>query len=145
MVISRETESETRAYYEAIVARQDFRTPDGFQSLKSDAHAWRGREGVDPPSRRAIGGNIEVVGTPEQIVEQFVRLRQAGIDGLQLSFFDFKPDLEFFGDRILPLMKQAGLRTQARRAVSHCAGERLAHDADLADAAEEAVGASAIP
>ena len=111
MVISRETESETRAYYEAIVARQDFRTPDGFQSLKSDAHAWRGREGVDPPSRRAIGGNIEVVGTPEQIVEQFVRLRQAGIDGLQLSFFDFKPDLEFFGDRILPLMKQAGLRT----------------------------------
>ena len=38
-------------------------------------------------------------------------LRQAGIDGLQLSFFDFKPDLEFFGDRILPLMKQAGLRT----------------------------------
>ena len=110
MVISRETESETRAYYEAIVARQDFRTPDGFQSLKSDAHAWRGREGVDPPSRRAIGGNIEVVGTPEQIVEQFVRLRQAGIDGLQLSF-DFKPDLEFFGDRILPLMKQAGLRT----------------------------------
>ena len=71
MVISRETERE-RAYYEAIVARQDFRTPDGFQSLKSDAHAWRGREGVDPPSRRAIGGNIEVVGTPEQIVEQFV-------------------------------------------------------------------------
>lgn len=111
MVISRETESETRAYYEAIVARQDFRTPDGFQSLKSDAHAWRGREGVDPPSRRAIGGNIEVVGTPEQIVEQLVRLRRAGIDGLQLSFFDFKPDLEFFGDRILPLMKQAGLRT----------------------------------
>ena len=110
MVISRETESETRAYYEAIVARQDFRTPDGFQSLKSDAHAWRGREGVDPPSRRAIGGNIEVVGTPEQIVEQFVRLRQAGIDGLQLSFFDFAGP-EFFGDRILPLMKQAGLRT----------------------------------
>ena len=110
MVISRETESETRAYYEAIVARQDFRTPDGFQSLKSDAHAWRGREGVDPPSRRAIGGNIEVVGTPEQIVEQFVWLRQAGIDGLQLSFFDFAGP-EFFGDRILPLMKQAGLRT----------------------------------
>ena len=145
MVISRETESETRAYYEAIVARQDFRTPDGFQSLKSDAHAWRGREGVDPPSRRAIGGNIEVVGTPEQIVEQFVRLRQAGIDGLQLSFFDFKPDLEFFGDRILPLMKQAGLRTGAARRQPLRRLERLAHDADLADAAEEAVGASAIP
>lgn len=44
------------------------------------------------------------------MVEQFVALKRAGIDGLQLSFFDFKPDLAFFGDRILPLMKQAGLR-----------------------------------
>ena len=40
----------------------------------------------------------------------YAMLKRAGIDGLQLSFFDFKPDLEFFGDRILPLMKQAGLR-----------------------------------
>ncbi|MEJ2801052.1 LLM class flavin-dependent oxidoreductase [Comamonadaceae bacterium PP-2] len=110
MVVSRETEQETRAYYDAIVAHQDVRTPDGFHTLNSDAHAWRGRAGLDGANRRAIGGNIEVVGTPEQVVEQFVALKRAGIDGLQLSFFDFKPDLAFFGDRILPLMKQAGLR-----------------------------------
>ncbi|QEI07668.1 LLM class flavin-dependent oxidoreductase [Pigmentiphaga aceris] len=110
MVISRASEAETRDYYNAIVAHQDFRTPEGFQALDSDAHAWKGRAGIDPPSRRAIGGNIEVVGTPEQVVEQFIQLKRAGIDGLQLSFFDFKPDLEFFGEHILPLMKQAGLR-----------------------------------
>ncbi|MBS3020393.1 FMNH(2)-dependent dimethylsulfone monooxygenase [Comamonas sp. PE63] len=110
MVISRETEKETWAYHDAIVAHQDLRTPEGFNSHKSDAHAWKGRAGLDAPKRRAIGGNIEVIGTPEQVVEQFVQLKRAGIDGLQLSFFDFKPDLEFFGDRILPLMKQAGLR-----------------------------------
>jgi FMNH2-dependent dimethyl sulfone monooxygenase len=51
-----------------------------------------------------------VIGTPEQVVEQFLLLKEAGVDGLQLSFFDFQPDLEFFGDQILPLMKQAGLR-----------------------------------
>jgi FMNH2-dependent dimethyl sulfone monooxygenase len=39
-----------------------------------------------------------------------VRLKQAGIDGLQLSFFDFQLDLDHFGARILPLMRQAGLR-----------------------------------
>jgi len=110
MVISRETEKETWAYHDAIVAHQDLRTPEGFNSHKSDAHAWKGRAGLDASKRRAIGGNIEVIGTPEQVVEQFVQLKRAGIDGLQLSFFDFKPDLEFFGDRILPLMKQAGLR-----------------------------------
>ncbi|PPE71103.1 LLM class flavin-dependent oxidoreductase [Caldimonas thermodepolymerans] len=110
MVISRETEKETRQYYDAIVAHADNRTPRGFHSFDSDAHAWKGREGKDAPARRAVGGNIEVVGTPEQVVEQFIQLKRAGVDGLQLSFFDFKPDLEFFGDRILPLMKQAGLR-----------------------------------
>ncbi|WP_375480570.1 hypothetical protein [uncultured Nostoc sp.] len=66
--------------------------------------------GKDAPKRRAIGGNIEVIGTPQQVVEQFVHLKKAGVNGLQLSFYDFKEDLEFFGDRILPLMKQAGLR-----------------------------------
>ncbi len=110
MVISRATEAETRAYYDAIVAHQDFRTPDGFQTLHSDAHAWQGRARIDGPARRAIGGNIEVVGTPEQVVDQFVQLQRAGIDGLQLSFYDFQPDLDFFGAQILPLMKQAGLR-----------------------------------
>ena len=44
------------------------------------------------------------------MVEQFQGLNAAGIDGLQLSFFDFKEDLDNFGENILPLMKQAGLR-----------------------------------
>ncbi|MBD2489339.1 LLM class flavin-dependent oxidoreductase [Aulosira sp. FACHB-615] len=110
MVISRETERETWDYHDAIVAYADPDAPLGFSRFDSDAHAWKGRVGKDALKRRAIGGNIEVIGTPEQVVEQFIQLKQAGIDGLQLSFYDFKEDLEFFGDRILPLMKQAGLR-----------------------------------
>lgn len=57
-----------------------------------------------------LGGNIEIVGTPEQVVEQLVALNKTGIDGVQLGFYDFLPDLEYFGERILPLLKQAGLR-----------------------------------
>jgi FMNH2-dependent dimethyl sulfone monooxygenase len=110
MVISRETERETWNYHDAIVAHADPDAPLGFSRFDSDAHAWKGRVGKDAPKRRAIGGNIEVIGTPEQVVEQFIQLKKAGIDGLQLSFYDFKEDLEFFGDRILPLMKQAGIR-----------------------------------
>ncbi len=85
-----------------IVAHAD--PAASMQNHDSDAHAWRGRVGRDAPSRRAIGGNIEVVGTPEQVTEQFARLSQAGIDGLQLSFFDFQPDRDFFGRRTLPLL-----------------------------------------
>ncbi|MEJ1975553.1 MAG: LLM class flavin-dependent oxidoreductase [Acetobacteraceae bacterium] len=110
MVICRETERETWAYHDAIVAHGDPRARSGARNYDSDAHAWRGRVGVDADKRRIIGGNIEVIGTPEQVVEQFIRLKQAGVDGLQLSFYDFQPDLEFFGDRVLPLMRSAGLR-----------------------------------
>ncbi len=110
MVICRETERETWAYHDAIVAHGDAHARAGARNYDSDAHAWRGRVGVDAAKRRAIGGNIEVIGTPEQVVEQFVQLKKAGVDGLQLSFYDFQPDLDFFGERVLPLMRNAGLR-----------------------------------
>jgi FMNH2-dependent dimethyl sulfone monooxygenase len=109
-VICRETEKEAWDYHDAIVEHYDDRAPAGFQRFDSDAHAWKGRVGRDGIKHRALGGNIQVIGSPEQVVEYFVRLHKAGVDGFQLSFYDFKPDLEFFGDRVLPLLKQAGLR-----------------------------------
>ena len=57
-----------------------------------------------------IGGNVHVVGSPEQVVDAFVRLKRAGCDGVQVNFYDYLPDLELFGARVLPLMVQAGLR-----------------------------------
>ncbi len=111
MVVCRETERETRDYHQAIIDHIDPTTsPRGFGRFNSDAHAWRGRAEHDRPDHRALGGNIQIIGTAEQVADYIVRLKQAGIDGIQLSFFDFKPDLTFFGERVLPLLHQAGLR-----------------------------------
>lgn len=111
MVVCRETERETLEYHQAIIDHMDIATsPRGFGRFDSDAHAWKGRVVHDRPDHRALGGNIQIIGTPEQVADYIVRLKQAGIDGIQLSFFDFKPDLTFFGDRVLPLLHQAGLR-----------------------------------
>ena len=57
-----------------------------------------------------IGGNVHLVGTPAQIVEWFARLHAAGCDGVQVNFFDYLPDLEFFGRAVIPVMREAGLR-----------------------------------
>ncbi len=51
----------------------------------------------------AVGGNPHLVGTPEMVVEWFVRLRQAGVDGVQVNFFDCEPDLDTFSPRFYPL------------------------------------------
>jgi dimethylsulfone monooxygenase len=44
-------------------------------------------------------------------VDKLIGLKRAGCDGVQIAFFDFAPVLEFFGHEVLPLMKQAGLRS----------------------------------
>jgi FMNH2-dependent dimethyl sulfone monooxygenase len=110
IIVSRDTEAQTREYLEAIVGNK---IPGAFGNHKayaSDAHAWRGRAEGSRNTGLGLGGNIEIVGTPEQVVEQLVALKAAGIDGVQLNFHDFAVDLAYFGERILPLLKQAGLR-----------------------------------
>ncbi|WP_175775241.1 LLM class flavin-dependent oxidoreductase [Burkholderia anthina] len=108
LVICRDTPAEARAYRDAIVAHAD---EGSFHRFDSDAHAWRGGfEARAQAAARAIGGNISITGSPEEVADYIVRLHRAGIDGVQLSFYDFKPDLDFFGERVLPLLREAGLR-----------------------------------
>jgi FMNH2-dependent dimethyl sulfone monooxygenase len=108
-VICRPTEQEARAAYDRILANEDTVAADNFvRTFQSgDTASWRGHT----RAQWVIGGNVHLVGTPEQIVAWFTRLSEAGCDGVQVNFFDYLPDLEFFGSEVLPLMRQAGLRT----------------------------------
>lgn len=109
LVISRPTEQETEDYLEAILDGVD---EGAFGPREaSDAHAWRGHKN-NTWRDRVLGGNLNLIGTPEQILDAFLRLKAIGVDGVQLSFYDFKPDLDYFGQAILPLLKQAGLRLE---------------------------------
>jgi FMNH2-dependent dimethyl sulfone monooxygenase len=110
LVVSRDTEREAIAYADAITAGKLTPEQTGSRGYASDAHAWRGRLDPNHKQGRGLGGNIEIIGSPEQVVDQLLALKKVGIDGVQLGFYDFLPDLEYFGARILPLMKQAGLR-----------------------------------
>lgn len=108
MVLCRDTEREAIAYRDAIEAAADSEAVENFaeHGRKGDAQAWRNQRRL----HRAIGGNLHLVGSPEQIVDGFLKLRDAGVDGVQLTFYDFAPDLEHFAEKVLPLMYQAGLR-----------------------------------
>jgi dimethylsulfone monooxygenase len=108
MVICRPTEKEARAYYDSIVDAADVGAIEGFLERRAsgDAIGWK----TDLGAYRAVGGNMQIVGSPEQVVDRFIQLKQAGCDGVQLTFFDFAADLDYFGQAIMPLMQQAGLR-----------------------------------
>ncbi|MDF7660870.1 LLM class flavin-dependent oxidoreductase [Erwiniaceae bacterium L1_54_6] len=108
MIICRPTEQEAWDYYHAIVEAQDPVAVDNFfaSAQKRDSQAFLGHQ----RDQKIVGGNIQLVGSPEQIVQYLLRLQQAGCDGVQLTFYDYAPDLAYFGEAVLPLMKQAGLR-----------------------------------
>jgi FMNH2-dependent dimethyl sulfone monooxygenase len=110
LVVCRPTDAEAGAYADAIVASSE---PTGFAAgrFDSDAHAWRGRKAHDGARERGLGGgNLQIVGSPQRVAESLKRLHAAGIDGVQLSFYDFQPDLAYFGAAVLPLLVEAGLR-----------------------------------
>ena len=112
IIVSRDTEREAEAYAQAILAGKPAPsgTSFGHRGYDSDAHAWRGRNDPNHKQGLNLGGNIEIIGTPEQVVEKLAALKSAGIDGVQLNFYDFRDDFDHFAERILPLLKQAGLR-----------------------------------
>ncbi|PLZ02155.1 LLM class flavin-dependent oxidoreductase [Burkholderia sp. WAC0059] len=109
-IVCRPTDGEARAYHDAIVAHADFGAVDGFTGRRSDAQAWKGHQ----REQRVVGGNIQIIGSPEHVVDDLLRLKAAGIDGVQLTFFDFEPDLAYFGEAVLPLLEQAGLRVRVQ-------------------------------
>lgn len=108
MIIARDSEAEAHAVYQAILDQADDGAVEGFfhTHATGDSRSWRGHQ----RDERIVGGNIQLLGTPEQIVEQIVLLKAAGCDGLQLCFVDYQSELSYFGERILPLLHQAGLR-----------------------------------
>ncbi len=59
----------------------------------------------------SMTGIVQLIGSPETIARQIIELHEAGVDGVQVAFYDFAPDLDLFGRRVLPLLQEAGLRT----------------------------------
>lgn len=110
MVLCRDTEQEAHRLAAQIIEHTDREATDNFQRPfeQGDQTSWKG---FDRKST-VLGGNVNLIGNPQQMVDWFIGLKQAGCDGIQISFFDFLPDLEHFGKKVLPLMIEAGLRKE---------------------------------
>ena len=78
--------------------------------IPANAHALG--DGWESMAENMIAGYgaMPMIGTPEQIIDKLLEFSNNGLDGLTLSWVDYKDGLSQFGEKILPLMKQAGLR-----------------------------------
>jgi alkanesulfonate monooxygenase SsuD/methylene tetrahydromethanopterin reductase-like flavin-dependent oxidoreductase (luciferase family) len=55
-------------------------------------------------------GGPNLVGTPEQVAEQFHELSESGMGGAIFGFHDYAKELKEFGAEVLPIMQKNGLR-----------------------------------
>ena len=58
----------------------------------------------------AGAGTYPLVGTPAFIASEMVKMHTAGFAGTTVSFVNFRNELPYFIDNVLPLLKEAGLR-----------------------------------
>jgi dimethylsulfone monooxygenase len=113
-VLCRPTERDAHAAWHQVVEERG-----DWDAIDNLARAIRMEDPNVPPdvmrarkARLMTGyGSYPLVGTPSQIVDELIRLSADGIDGLALSWVDYAAEMRQFIAEVLPLMRQAGLRT----------------------------------
>jgi FMNH2-dependent dimethyl sulfone monooxygenase len=56
-----------------------------------------------------------LIGTPRQVAEQMAEYAAAGIEGIMLEWYDYHDGLQYFGEKILPILEAMGLRAPTVR------------------------------
>jgi len=112
-VVCRETEKEAREFVDEYVNKKgdwvgvrnllDVLVPNSKSALG---------DGWEAMAANLIAGYaaIPLVGTAEQIVDGLLEFSKAGLDGLTLSWVNYDAGLAQFEEKLLPMMRQAGLR-----------------------------------
>jgi alkanesulfonate monooxygenase SsuD/methylene tetrahydromethanopterin reductase-like flavin-dependent oxidoreductase (luciferase family) len=109
-IICRDTEKETKQLLDHILEKGDWAVAEMVSAgLGSESGSFDKVKALQ--ERFILGyGGYPLIGTPEQVVEQLLELEQAGIGGMMVGFLDYVEELPYFGEAVLPLMREAGLR-----------------------------------
>lgn len=108
LIICKPTREEAYAYRDAIVEHADYESIGAYtvRHTGGDAQGWK----KHVPADRVLGGHIQIVGSPQDVADALQSMHEAGIDGVQLGFYDYEPELAFFAEHVIPLLEQRGLR-----------------------------------
>ncbi len=124
--IARETEAEAKAVLGEIIAKANPEAVNAFgHEVKNAGKASPEGEGNWAKSsfedlvQYNDGFRSNLIGSPQQIAERILALKDAGADLILLGFLHFQEEVEFFGKRVIPLVREL----EARRAASHAATE----------------------
>ncbi len=115
--IARETEQEARAVVDEIVAKANPEAVKAFgHEVKNAGKSSPEGEGNWAKSsfedlvQYNDGFKTNLIGTPLQIAERIVALKEIGVDLILLGFLHFQEEVEFFGRHVIPLVRDLEAR-----------------------------------
>jgi alkanesulfonate monooxygenase SsuD/methylene tetrahydromethanopterin reductase-like flavin-dependent oxidoreductase (luciferase family) len=112
-VICRPSQAEAEDYYEYYASTMaDTASVDHYMGQKQAFSGSHEEEAYRLHRKRFAGGagTYPLVGTPEHIASEMVKIHGVGFAGTTVSFVNFKNELPYFIDKVLPLLREAGLR-----------------------------------
>lgn len=112
-LIGRDTEAEARDVLKEIVDKADREAVEGFgaavkqagQSASDKKGMWQDSEFSDLVQYND-GFRTGLIGTPEQIAERMIDYKRRGVNLFLLGFLHYLEDVEYFGTKILPLVRE---------------------------------------
>lgn len=121
-VIARDTEQEARAVLAQIIDQADPEAVNAFgdaakQAGKSSPEGegnWA-KSSFEDLVQYNDGFKTNLIGTPQQIAERIVALKAVGVDLVLAGFLHFQEEVEYFGRKVLPLVRELEQRKVAAR------------------------------
>lgn len=112
-VIVRDTEEKAKQVLTDIVLHADQKAVEGFKSqVKFAGQASSQGEGMWQNStfedlvQYNDGFKTGLIGTAEQVADRIIELKKIGVDIILTGFLHYEEDLQVFGEKIIPLVRQ---------------------------------------
>jgi FMNH2-dependent dimethyl sulfone monooxygenase len=111
LVVCRDTQAEAERAYASILEHGDMEAAANMMRvLGMESRSFDDRLATIDRKFVAGYGTNPLIGTPERIVEQLLDYSRQGIDGVVFYFIDYEAELAEFDSKVMPLLRQAGLR-----------------------------------
>jgi FMNH2-dependent dimethyl sulfone monooxygenase len=132
-VIARDTEEEAQAvlkdiidhaHVEAVHAFGDAAKQAGKASPEGEGN-WA-KSSFEDLVQYNDGFRTNLIGTPQQIAERIVALKAIGVDLVLTGFLHFIEEVEYFGQKVLPLVRELEAMGEGRRVDAQAALEAVA-------------------
>lgn len=132
-IIARETEEEAQAVLQEIIDKADPEAVNAFgDAVKQAGKASPEGEGNWAKStfqdlvQYNDGFKTNLIGTPQQIAERIVALKAVGVDLVLGGFLHFQEEVAYFGEKVLPLVRELEAKAQSSATARREAADALA-------------------